>query len=229
MKKVSRKFLLLLILQHRQLTSQNVQNHFDNNKILLHDLDFSGSDLKGIHQNDFELFEFSNCKLNNAQLDRVGLAYFIKYMREQKITYNDLDVSGSNLGKKLILSPDIGIACNISINLTGLNLRNFIFSNCMLEGTVFEDSDIAGAKFINVEHISPAQFAFCLNFDKAIFSSDPSADSKFKAEIKKINVKGKPQEKPFNSFANFKLAHMFDPADDNFKRIEDTPGKIKTS
>ena len=171
------------------------------------------------------LFEFANCIFNNVRLDRIGISFFIKPFKEGKIAYSSLDLSNNNLGRQLFVLPEVGVMCNISVNFSGIDIKNFNFTGCSLEDTPFEDCDIAGARFFNCTNISPEQFAFCRNFDKALFFEDIGQDSRFKSQISKINSQGKPLEKPFNSYANFKLAHLFDPADEAFKRINKTPEK----
>ena len=218
MKKADRRFLLLLIMQHRKIYSNKISNHFEGSKILLHDLEFTRTDLSGMYLQDLELFEFSNCILQQVKLDRVSANFFIKLFREKKIILRSIDFSGANLGSELVVQPEVGVACNISINMSELDLKNCNFTGCSLKGTLFENSDISGSTFLQCVNITPEQFAFCKNFDKAIFSDNTEQDNRFKQQITKIFEKGKAPEKQFNSYANFKLAHMFDPADEPFKR-----------
>ena len=218
MKKVGRKFLLLLIMQYRKNTANTIQNHFEANKILLHDLDFTDADLRGIHSTDFSLFEFANCKLVNIKLDRAAIEYFLRYIKENKLIFQNIDFTGAYLGKKLVVMSEIGVSCNISMNFQGLNLRNFIFNETNLEDVVFDDSDLEGASFINAKFLTARQLAFTKNFDKAKFFAEPAQDAQFKSEIARINAQGKSVEKPFNSYANFALAHLFDPAEEAFRR-----------
>ena len=214
-------------MQHRKLSSNLISNHFDSDKILLHDIDFTDVDLTAIAEKDLALFDFANCLLRNVKLDRIGISFFIKFFKDGKVSYSSLDLSGTNLGRQLFLIPETGIACNISVNLMELDLKNFNFTGCSIEDTPFEGSDIAGTRFFNCMKMNPTQFAFCHNFDKALFFEDSNQDNNFKSQISKINAKGKIQEKPFNSYANFKLAHIFDPADETFKRVT-SPSKTSS-
>lgn len=219
MKRANRKFIQLLIMQHRKMSSTRVANHFEGSKIVLHDLDFSDTDFSGMLPQDLELFEFSNCILQHVKFDRTSAMFFIKLFREKKILLQAIDFSGNNLGSELAMQPEVGIACNIAVNLSDLDLRNSNFTGCSMKGTLMENSDISGSVFLQCTNLTPEQFAFCKNFDKAVFFEDKDQDNKFKQQINYIFARGKPSEKPFNSYANFKLAHMFDPAEDAFKRV----------
>lgn len=205
-------------MQHRKIYSNSVSNHFEGSKIMLHDLDLTGADLSAMYLQDLELFEFSNCILQQVKLDRISANFFIKLSRDKKIILRTIDFSGDNLGTELVFQPEVGVACNISVNLSDLDLKNCNFTGCSLKDTLFENSDIAGSRFLQCTNIKPEQFAFCKNFDKAIFFDNTEQDNSFKQKITKIFEKGKVPEKQFNSYANFKLAHMFDPADEAFKR-----------
>ena len=211
MKRVGRKFLISLIMQYRKTDINAIHNHFDDNKILVHDLDFTDADLRGIRPADLLLLEFANCKLVNVKLDRAGIDYFLEYFQNKKIIYEAIDFTQIDLSNKEVNQPNVGIFCKISMNFKELSLRNFKFNGATLENVIFDGSDIEGANFIDAQYISPEQLAFTKNFDKATFFSDPAKDTKFKAKIQAIAAKGKEEEKDFSSFANFKLATLFDP------------------
>jgi uncharacterized protein YjbI with pentapeptide repeats len=216
MKQVGRKFLLLLILQHKKELSRTIQNHFDG-KILLHDLDFTGADLRGIHQDDFLLFDLTNCKLDKVKIDRSGLDYFLKYFRSNAVTYEGVELAGEDLGRRLISRPDVGVLCNIATNLSNLNLKGANFNGCSLEDVLFDGCNLEGATFLNAKFISPEQFAFTSNFNKTIFFQDPAQNTNFINQISQIKSKGKPEEEDFQSAARYKIAGLFDPIEDKFK------------
>ena len=181
---LDRSFIVNMINEYREQALVNKPDFTVDSQIDFTDYNFTGADLRGIKRTDFELFNFKDCDITAAQLDRIGLEFFRSYMIEGKIIFQGINLDNSYLGPTFTRRIELGIECYMKLNLSNLNFSGSSFRNSDIEGMILENTNISGCDFTGAINLDPKQFAFTMGFDTAIFSKDKNIDREIKNKIK---------------------------------------------
>lgn len=191
---LDREFIINMINQYQKETAIFKNDFTTETPIDLTDYNFTGADLRGFKRKELELFKFNNCDISQCRLDRVSLDYFRDYMINREIIFQGVNLSGAYLGPVLTRRIELGIQCNIYLNISNLNFSDTNFSNCDIKGLILQNTNISHCNFTNVINFIPEQFAFSLGFDTATFSSDSNLNREIKDKIKYLANKLDPNE-----------------------------------
>lgn len=184
---LDRSFLINMIKEHHRQAEVSKLDFTVNKRTDLSEYNFSGADFRGIARDDFELFNFSNCDITSVQLDRVGLDFFYEYMLNNNIIFEGINLQGAYLGPIFVKRLNLGIECNLNLNLSNLNLNGSNFSNSDISGVILENTNISYCKFNNAKNLDPQQLAFTIGFESATFSDDKAVDQEIKSKIKQYS------------------------------------------
>jgi uncharacterized protein YjbI with pentapeptide repeats len=181
---LDREFIVNSINNYREEAATNKQEFTVNTQIDFTDYNFTGADLRGIKRQDLELFNFTDCDISSAHLDRISLEFFREYMLDGKIIAQGLILDNAYLGPAFTRRTELGIECYIYLNLSNLNFSGSSFCFADVEGLILENTNISGCNFTGVTNLDPKQFAFAIGFETAIFSKNKESDAKMKAQVK---------------------------------------------
>jgi hypothetical protein len=184
---LDRTFLINMINEHHRQSKECRLDFYVTKRIDISEYNFTGADLKGISNKNFELFNFHNCDISSVSLDRVGIDFFHHYIQNNKVIHDRLNLSQTYLGPIFVQKPKLGIECNLYLNLSNLNLSGSNFSNSDIKGLILENANISYCNFKNAKNLDPKQFAFSLGFEKAIFSSNELENQEIKNQIKNFS------------------------------------------
>jgi uncharacterized protein YjbI with pentapeptide repeats len=212
--KGSKEFLLSVVQEYNNLLTDPSNNQYSSHKVSLDVVDFSNVDLSGLDRRSIEIFDFTGSVFNGSKLDRVLLDNILHSMRLKKIIYSKLDLSYLYLGSKILERNYLGVRCNVLMNFTGLDLKEFNFTGSNISEAIFDDCDLTGTIFVDCLHIKPIQFVKTQNYHMAKFFNDTEKDEKFKKEIAYLQEKQSVEvSKPQKTVAHSFLATLLDPAD----------------
>jgi len=158
-----------------------------NNQIDYTDYNFTGADFRGLSHNDLQLFNFTDCDITEAHLDRVGIDFFLEYLITGKLIAQGINFQDVYLGPIHKDDVELGLACYVYLNLSNLNLTGSNFRNADIDGVILENTNISGCDFTGAINLDPKQFAFSIGFETAIFSQNKDEDAKIKAKIQKYS------------------------------------------
>ena len=184
---LDRSFIAKMINEYHHQADVTPPDFTLDKKIDFTEYNFTGADLRGIPYADFALCNFKDCDISSTRLDRPGIDFFRRLMLEESITAQNLNLEGAYLGPVLTKRIEIGIECNIYLNLSNLNLSGTNFSKCDINGLILENTNISGCNFTNCLNLDPKQFAFTMGFDTATFSQDKTQDASIKNQIKEYS------------------------------------------
>lgn len=184
---LDRSFILNMLKERLRQVSLNKLDSTDIKQIDVSDYNFTGADFRGIGQEHLELFDFKNCDITQVYLDREAIDYFLEYMRDGKVVWEGINFEGSNLSPRYIVRENIGIECNLVLDLSNLNLSSSIFRRANLSHVIFENTNISYSNFVDVINFDPKQLAFSIGFETAIFDKDQEKDRQIKDLIKKYS------------------------------------------
>ena len=113
-------------------------------KIPLHNVCFSGSDLRGIN---FSLFSFNSVYFSGARIGRKELESLIPHAQQKTVSLRGINSQGADFSGKILNRSDIGIVKLTRIFLEGLDLRDANFKNANLDYIDLDGANLTGANF----------------------------------------------------------------------------------
>ena len=185
---LDRSFLINMINDHNRQIELNKLDFEAKKRIDLTEYNFTGADFRGILMQDFQLFDFNNCDISSVCLDRIGIEFFHEYMMNNKVSFQSLNFEEAYLGPVICVDDELGVNCNLYLNLSDLDLSGSNFAHCDINGLILDKSNVSGCNFRDCQNLDPKQFAFSIGFESATFSNDPNADSQIKKEILKYST-----------------------------------------
>ena len=191
---LDRSFIINSIKAYKEESLINLQEFTSNSQIDFTEYNFTGADLRGLKRSDLEIFNFNDCDISSAHLDRVSLDFFRTAILEGKIIAQGIILDNAYLGPIFTRRTDIGIECYIYLNLSNMNLSGSSFCNANIEETIFENTNISSCNFTGAINLDPKQFAFSIGFESAIFSKNKLEDEKIKDQIKTYSETLNPDE-----------------------------------
>lgn len=191
---LDRSFIINSINSYREEALTNLQEFTDNSQIDFTEYNFTGADLRGLKRADLELFNFTDCDISSAHLDRISLEFFRKDMLEGTIIAQGIILDKAYLGPTFTRRMDIGIECYIYLNLSNLNLSGSSFCYADIEEAIFENTNISSCNFTGAINLDPKQFAFSMGFESAIFSKNKTENEQIKEQIKTYSQTLDPEE-----------------------------------
>lgn len=183
---LDRSFIVNALGEYKKEALVNKQEFTSDKRIDFTDYNFTGADLRHFNRKDLELFNFHNCDITAAYLDRVSLEYFRQYMLSGNIIFQGLNLEKAYLGPTYTRRSDLGIECYMYLSLSNLNLAGTSFVEADIEGLILENSNISGCNFTGVKNLDPKQFAFSMGFETVIFSKNQEEDKALKSKIKEF-------------------------------------------
>ncbi len=191
---LDRSFIINALEEYKKEALVNKQEFTSDKRIDFTDYNFTGADLRRFNRKDLELFNFHNCDITAAYLDRISLEYFRQYMLNGNIIFQGLNLDKAYLGPTFTRRMDLGLECYMYLSLSNLNLAGTIFTGADIEGLILENTNISGCNFTGVQNLDPKQFAFSMGFESAVFSKDKSEDQSLKNKIKELANSLDPEE-----------------------------------
>lgn len=191
---LDRSFIINTINEYYAQTKVNKPDFTVDNVIDFSEYNFTGADLRGIKRKDFELFNFKDCDISSARLDRVGLDFFIEYMLNGQLTFQNLNLENTYLGPTLTRRIELGIECYVYLNLSNINFTATNFSNSDIDGLVLENTNISSCNFVNAKNLDLKQFAFSIGFETAIFDNDPIKNQEIRKRIAEFSESLNPKD-----------------------------------
>ncbi len=181
---LDREFITNMIKDYQEESLINKPDFTNDSQIDFTDYNFTGADLRSIKRKDLELFNFHNCDITSAHLDRISLEFFREYMLNGTIIFQGLNLEKAYLGPTFTRRVELGIECYLYLNLSNLNLSGSNFAYADLDGVILENTNISACNFIGVRNLDLKQFAFTMGFETAIFSKNKTEDQALKSKIK---------------------------------------------
>lgn len=180
---LDRSFLINMINEHNRQAALNTLDFEAEKLIDLIEYNFTGADFRELQLKDFQLFNFTNCDISYVHLDRIAIEFFHEYMMNNKVSFQGLNFEEAYLGPVICTDFELGIECNLYLNLSNLNLAGSNFRRADIKGLILDKTNIAGCDFSDCQNLDPKQFAFSVGFESAIFSMDHNMDNQIKEKI----------------------------------------------
>ncbi len=185
---LDRDFIVNTIKEYKEEALVNRQEFTVDTQIDFTDYNFTGADLTGFTKKELEIFNFTNCDISDAKLDRISLEFFREYFISNKITYKGIILDNAYLGPTHTKRVDLGIECYMYLNLSNMDLMGVSFKNADIDGLILFNTNITGCNFINTKNMDPKQFAFAIGFEKAKFRANPQENSNIIEQISKYST-----------------------------------------